>query len=187
MNQLKVITILLIVIFTASVLKTSTQLTQTPKTEEPENFTATIIKVVDGDTIDIKTQNRTDTVRILGIDTPETYGKNTPSEYYLENTSKNRRCLQKIGEKATQLVKNQTKNQKITVKTDPKSDERGTYGRLLAYIQNNQTDIGERLLQKGYARLYNSTFTKKLKYHKLQKKARTNNKGIWNPNCGAAE
>jgi micrococcal nuclease len=185
MNQQKTITILLIVIFTASVLKTGTELTQTSNTVEQENFTATTTKVIDGDTIDIQKPNgATDTVRILGIDTPETHGKNKPREYYLQNTSKNRRCLQKIGEKATQLVKNQTTNQKITVKTDPKADKRGTYGRLLAYIQKNQTTVGEKLLQKGYARLYNSTFTKKPSYTQLQKKARTNNKGIWNPKCG---
>lgn len=43
---------------------------------------ATIVKVVDGDTIEIDGEGRRATVRLIGIDTPETKRPNTPIECY---------------------------------------------------------------------------------------------------------
>ena len=185
MQTQKITTILLITLFTLSAVKTGLDITQNPTSTKLLNTTAQTTKVIDGDTIDIKKPNgQKDTVRTLGIDTPETQGQNKPKEYQLKNTSKNRRCLQKIGEKATRLVKNQTQNQTIQITQDPKADKRGSYGRLLAYIQTNQTDISKQLLQKGYARVYNTTFSRIDKYRKLETQSRREGRGIWSENCG---
>ena len=186
MNQEKVVTVLLIILFTASVMKTGLDINQGGQEAKPENFTAQTIQVVDGDTIDINRNGVEDTVRILGIDTPETQGQNTPTEFGLENTSENQRCLRKMGEKASQLAKNKLANKTIKVAIDPRSDRRGTYGRLLAYIEYNQTDLGEEMLEKGYARVYNSKFTKKQKYRTLETESRQKQTGIWNQTCGAS-
>lgn len=183
MNQEKVVTVLLIILFTASVMKTGLDINQGGQEAKPENFTAQTIQVVDGDTIDINRNGVEDTVRILGIDTPETQGQNTPTEFGLENTSENQRCLRKMGEKASQLAKNKLANQTINVVTDSESDLRGTYGRLLAYIEYNQTDLGQEMLRKGYARVYNSTFTRKQAYYNLEKQSREKGRGIWKESC----
>ncbi len=57
---------------------------------------AEIVEVVHGDTVDILRNVKQDTVRLLGIDTPEVYSQNKPSEFFLENTSKNRKCLREM-------------------------------------------------------------------------------------------
>jgi len=186
MNQEKAITILLITIFTLSIIKTGIDINPAKQENKTQNFTAKTIEVVDGDTIDINRNGVEDTVRILGIDTPETRGQNTPNEFGLKNTSKNRKCLRHIGEKATQLAKQKTFEKQIKIITDPKSDRRGNYGRLLAYIQYNQTSLGQKMLKKGYARVYNSTFTQKQKYRTLETESRQKQTGIWNQTCGAS-
>ncbi|MFM7878929.1 MAG: thermonuclease family protein, partial [Acidimicrobiaceae bacterium] len=43
---------------------------------------ATIESVIDGDTIVLRVQNQTETVRLLGVDTPETVHPSKPIECY---------------------------------------------------------------------------------------------------------
>ena len=43
---------------------------------------ATIVSVVDGDTIVLRVQDQTETVRLLGIDTPETVHPTKPIECF---------------------------------------------------------------------------------------------------------
>lgn len=152
--------------------------------QQPEpDQRAEIVEVVDGDTVDIN-RNEEDTVRVLGIDTPEVYSQNKPSEFFLENTSENRKCLRNMGEKASNFAKEKLANQTVKVVQDSKSDERGNYGRLLGYIEYNNTDLGEELLERGYARVYNSSFERKEKYRELETESRVEGRGIWNESCG---
>src|SRR4051812_42876384 len=43
---------------------------------------AFVVKAVDGDTIDVRIGDRTDTVRLLGIDTPETHHPTKPVQCF---------------------------------------------------------------------------------------------------------
>lgn len=153
--------------------------------EQETDQRAQITEVVDGDTVDILRNGGEDTVRILGIDTPEVYSENTPSEFFLENTSENRRCLRQMGENASTFAKERIANETVEVVKDSISDERGGYGRLLAYIEYNNTDLGEELLERGYARVYNSSFTRIEEYRELETESRKEGRGIWNESCGA--
>lgn len=145
---------------------------------------AEIIEVVDGDTVDINRNEEEDTVRVLGIDTPEVYSQNKPSEFFLENTPENRKCLRNMGEKASNFAKEKLANQTVKIVQDSKSDERGSYGRILAYIEYKNTDLGEELLERGYARVYNSSFERKGEYRELESESREIGRGIWNESCG---
>ena len=44
----------------------------------PDGANGRIVKVVDGDTVDVSMNGRTERVRLIGIDTPETKKPNTP-------------------------------------------------------------------------------------------------------------
>jgi micrococcal nuclease len=153
---------------------------QRPETDQR----AEIVEVVDGDTVDITRNGEEDTVRILGIDTPEVYSQNTPSEFFLKNTSKNRKCLKEMGEKASNFAKKKLSDQTVEVVQDSRSDDRGSYGRLLSYIEYNKTDLGEEILERGYARVYNSSFERKEVYRELETESREEGRGIWNESCG---
>jgi micrococcal nuclease len=175
----KKINLILATIFLLAAINTGLNYTSTPKSDKE----TVVMEVVDGDTLDIVTMDEVHRVRVLGIDTPEVHGKNTPNEFYLKNTSKNRKCLAKIGEKASNYAKQKVKGQKINLTKDPGSDNKGSYGRLLRYIEYNQTSLGKELLQKGYARVYNSSFSKINEYRQIEKQTRKQRKGIWNEDC----
>lgn len=146
-----------------------------------ENYNVTIVDVVDGDTIDITVNGREDTVRFLGVDTPETHAENVPSEFDLTNTSANRRCLRNYGGEATQFVENNL-DKTVEIKTDSEADRRGSYGRLLAYIYSGNTSVNRMLLEEGLARMYDSQFSKKEEYQGLEEEAREEGIGVWS--CG---
>ena len=65
--------------------------------------TATVSRVVDGDTLDVLLESgKTDRVRILGIDTPETFSSNKADEY---NGITDIECLDLWGTKLPYLPK----------------------------------------------------------------------------------
>lgn len=153
--------------------------------DSPESYNATLIEVVDGDTIDISTEGREDTVRLLGVDTPETHSSNKPEEFGLEDTTENRACLEINGEEAAEYLERNL-DTSIRVETDPSADRRGGYGRLLAYVYNSNTSINKQLLEKGLARVYTGKFSREKEYIQIEKEAKEKEKGLWScPNTVA--
>jgi micrococcal nuclease len=83
--------------------------------------TATVLKVVDGDTIDIRDDVRGRLrVRLLGIDTPE--------------TKKPGYTVGCWGPEATQFAESTMMGQRVALETDPTQDRTDRYGRTLAYL-----------------------------------------------------
>ena len=134
---------------------------------------ASLEEVVDGDTIN--TDNAT--VRFLGVDTPEISSRNIPSEYGMENDSQTVECLNRYGNKASEFVKNSTPND-ITLLYDRRSNNTGTYGRKLAYIQT-EGDITRKLIVKGLAGVYYSKSSRINEFKTWERIAKENNRGIW--------
>jgi len=151
----------------------------TPKSEEQaatsdlEKYhgkTFTIVNVIDGDTFDIDIPDgryeRT-RIRLLGIDTPETEGKQTSVMYF--------------GPEAAEFTKKLALGKTVTVYLDLPNPTRGKYGRLLAYVKLSDGGfLNEVLLTEGYAyvdsRFGHSFFNK---YRQLQSRARSGKKGMW--------
>ncbi len=75
--------------------------------------------VVDGDTIDVHIAGRTERVRLIGIDTPETKKPNTPVECYGPEASAYTTALLPVG---------------TTVRIERDVVGRDDYGRLLGYV-----------------------------------------------------
>jgi len=94
---------------------------------------ATVIKVVDGDTVILDDGT---TVRYLGIDTPEISVPVTPIECFgPEATAKNRELVEGKQVKLIRDLKNKDK-----------------YGRILRYVYVNDQFINVELVAGGYAR-----------------------------------
>jgi len=149
---------------------------------EKTSFEGNVTDVVDGDTVKITNSNGRETIRLLGVDTPETRSSNNPREYGIADSLQNRECLKDRGLKAGKFLESQVKNKTISVTTDPESDLRGDYGRLLAYIftDNSSNTINYMLVARGYARVYESNFGRQDKFIEAQRTAKENNLGIWN-------
>ncbi len=128
-----------------------------------------VSEVVDGDTIKLETG---ETVRYIGIDTPETKHPNKPVQCFGREAS----------QKNTELVE----GKQIFMEKDVTNTDR--YNRYLRYvyiINPEATDeaifVNEYLVEQGYARLY--TYPPDVKYDTLirdaEKTARKEERGLW--------
>ncbi len=127
----------------------------------------TVTHVVDGDTLDVTYSNgSTDTVRLLGVDTPESYGDNTPDEFEgVPTNDAGKACLADEGDDAKAFMTDELEGKQITLKFDSESDTRGYYGRLLAYVYYGGEDYNYELVHSGRARVYDSSFSESDSYY----------------------
>jgi micrococcal nuclease len=132
---------------------------------QPEDGRVT--RVVDGDTLHVQVDGRDETVRLLGIDTPELHKPATPVECGAREAS---RAMEKLAD-----------GRKVTLTTDPTQDERDRYGRLLAYaVTTGGTDLGEAILRRGWAEvaLFDGPFERLAQYRVAAANARHADRGV---------
>lgn len=111
----------------------------------PADGRATVEYVVDGDTIDVEIGGRTERVRLIGIDTPETKKPNSPTECFGPEASAFTTSLLPIG---------------TVVRIERDIVGRDGYGRLLGYVHivaaNDagpaDTFVNLEIIEQGYAR-----------------------------------
>jgi endonuclease YncB( thermonuclease family) len=139
--------------------------------DEPEAgapAAARIVRVIDGDTLVARAGGRRVTVRLLGIDTPETH----PGPAVCGGAAATRR-----------LARIAPPGGRVRLVTDPASgDIRDRYGRLLAYVEGPQGDLGERQLRAGLAHVYRyrgRRFSRLDRYRRAEAVARVRRHGSW--------
>ncbi len=141
---------------------------ETAPSEEP-SF-ATVIKVIDGDTISIEKDGVTETLRLIGINTPETVDPRKPVECF--------------GKEASSKAKELLEGKHIRFEQDSSQDIRDKYGRTLAYVfRDDGLFFNKTMIEEGYA--YEYTYEVPYKYQQefkvAQKTAEANQKGLWAP------
>lgn len=154
----------------------------TDTNQQPESRNATVLEVVDGDTIDVELADGSqDTVRLLGIDTPEVHADTTPGEFEgVPDTEAGQACLRAVGTNASAAVTERLSGSEIRLEFDPVADRRGGYDRLLAYVSHNETNLNYWLVERGYARVYDTEFTKADTFYAAESGAQAANRGVWN-------
>ena len=128
----------------------------------------TIHRYVDGDTIEVNMNGSVETVRFIGVDTPETHKPNTPVQCFGPNAADNTRVvISKFG--------------KVRLEADPLDTNRDRYGRLLRYVYlPDGTLLDEQIIQQGYGFAYLSfPFSKKAQFAADQSAAQAAKKGLW--------
>lgn len=151
--------------------------------EVAERMNVTVTRVIDGDTVEIEYTNGTeDTVRLLGVDTPETtLSRVSPDEYPgIENSTAGRDHLYEWGQRASTLATEELAGERVEIVVDAESDRRGYYGRLLAYVYVDGENFNQRLLVDGYARMYESQFSLDKEFTEIEQSAQTDLVGVWN-------
>ncbi|CAB4363889.1 MAG: thermonuclease [Actinobacteria bacterium] len=114
----------------------------TPPSRAPTDITAltpnaTLVKVVDGDTIDVLVHGRKERVRLIGIDTPETKKPNTPVQCFGPEASAFTAALLPKG---------------IALYLERDVEPRDPYDRLLAYVYlADGTFVNLEIVRQGYA------------------------------------
>lgn len=130
--------------------------------------TFTVVKVVDGDTIDIDIpdgKHAYTRIRLLGIDAPETTSEKSGIIHF--------------GPESAEYATNLVLGKQVTVYLEDRT--RGKYGRLLAYVQlSDDRFLNEVLVAEGFAyadlRFQYSYYRR---YQQLEASARRKNKGLW--------
>jgi micrococcal nuclease len=164
------------------------------RTELPDDaLVATVVEVVDGDTITLRFANGAcDRARLLGVDTPETYAENEPEEYEgVPATDLGRRCLDAWGRAATNFTTRVLLGERVTVAFDPNEPRRDRYDRLLVYVDRDASppSFDYRLVAEGYARVYDSEFVRRESFYAAEARAQDARRGLWtcrNPEEGLA-
>ncbi len=150
-----------------------------PPAASPAATTAKVLKaparvtsVIDGDTLKVRfAGGAAATVRLIGIDTPETKQPGTP--------------VQCGGRAATarmkQLALRRGKGRSVTITTDPTQDLTDRYGRLLAYVGAAGTDFGRTMVSSGWAKtyVYRLDFQRVSSYRRAQRAAKSARRGVF--------
>ncbi|NLV14185.1 lamin tail domain-containing protein [Haloarcula argentinensis] len=153
-----------------------------PAVDVPESaVTVTVTAVVDGDTIQIAYENGTgDTIRLIGVDTPEVHTENDPAEFEgVPETDAGASCLRGAGTNASSLVKQRLLGETVGLAFDPNLNRRGYYDRLLAYVVHDEALFNYRLVEAGNARVYDSEFTRADRFYAAEDAARSDRRGLW--------
>lgn len=131
---------------------------------------AQVTRVVDGDTIEVKTEEGIFKVRYIGMDTPETVDPRRPVACF--------------GKEASQENKKLVEGKTVYLSKDVSETDK--YGRLLRYVflKNNDGSmlfINDYLVKEGFAKVYTLPPDVKFadKFVQSQKEARENNRGLW--------
>jgi micrococcal nuclease len=103
-----------------------------------QTLSARVTRVVDGDTVAVRAAGGQDTVRYIGIDTPESVKPNTPVQCYAKAAS--HRNAELVAGRSVRLVVG--------------AEARDRYGRLLAYVYRADDGrfVNEELVAGGFAR-----------------------------------
>lgn len=134
-------------------------------TDQPGLYSVT--KFVDGDTIDVDMNGKTETVRFIGVDTPETHKPNAP--------------VQCFGPQAADYTKQLIGSNKVRLQADPLDTNRDRYGRLLRYIYlPDGTLVEQKIISEGYGFAYTQfPFEKSAEFKADEQAAKAANKGLW--------
>jgi micrococcal nuclease len=128
---------------------------------------ATVTRVVDGDTVRVSIEGRRDTVRYIGVDTPETHRPGTE--------------VQCFGPAATQYNRRLVAGRAVLLRTD--AEPRDRYGRLLAYVYRRSDGlfVNAALVRDGFAAILsippNVAHADELR--SLERRARLGGEGMW--------
>lgn len=145
--------------------------TPTARLTFPDGTTpATVLRVIDGDTIEVEVDGGTHKVRYIGIDTPETVDP--------------RRSVGCYGEEAS--AANKALVEGLTVGLEKDVSETDVFGRLLRYVWLNGDEmVNAVLVREGYAQ--SSAYPPDVRYQELfdglETEARSAGRGLWGPVC----
>lgn len=131
--------------------------------------TAQVVRVIDGDTIEIEGGQR---VRYIGIDTPESKHPNKPVECFSAEASK--RNAELVADKEIQMEQD--------------VNETDRYGRLLRYVYVDGQMVNETLVADGFAQAtaYPPDVKYQERFSELEIQAREQAKGLWGDVCYVA-
>lgn len=126
-----------------------------------------VIGFSDGDTVQVRMNGSPETIRFVGVDTPETHDP--------------RKAVQCYGKAASEYTKQLIGTQPVRLEADPLSTNRDRYNRLLRYVYLPDGRLVQaEIIKNGYGFAYTSfPFTRSDEFKSYETEARTGNRGLW--------
>ena len=127
-----------------------------------------VVEVVDGDTIKVSIDGKSETIRMIGIDTPESVHPTKP--------------VQCFGLEASNKTKSLLLNKNVKLLSDDSQGDKDKYNRMLRFVfLENGTNFNETMIKEGYG--YEYTYSKAYKFQtqfkNAEAEAKNNKKGLW--------
>lgn len=126
---------------------------------------APVTDVVDGDTIRVLLDGRTERVRLIGVDAPEVDHPDQPAECF--------------GEESALFTRRSLEGGRIHIEFDV--DRRDRFDRLLAYVFLDGELFNATLVSGGFAieRAYPPNLARQEELRRAETEARRNRRGLW--------
>ncbi len=137
-----------------------------------QNVYYPVTYVVDGDTFKVLIGGKGITVRMLGINTPETVDPRKAPECF--------------GHEASDETKRLLGGRKVQLHFNPHRELKDKYGRYLAYAyRDDGLFVNEELLKQGFAREYTfgTAYSFQREFRNIEVVAQKENRGLWGM-CG---
>ncbi|MBI5358429.1 thermonuclease family protein [Candidatus Amesbacteria bacterium] len=134
-----------------------------------------VVSISDGDTIKVLMNKKIETIRFIGVDTPETVDP--------------RRPVQCFGKEASNFTKKTLSNTNVKLESDFIAGDRDKYKRLLRYVfLEDGQNFNQVLIEEGFGHEYTYK-SQPYKYQNAFKRseinARENSRGLWAPDACA--
>lgn len=139
------------------------------------DLTGRVTRVIDGDTVRVESRGFETTVRLIGIDTPETRKPGAP--------------VQCFGPEASRRAQTLLSGKRVRLLGDPTQDTRDRFARLLAYVyvDGATRSVNAQLVEEGFAKVYvyrpSRPFRHTTAFLAAESRARTGRRGLWGPPC----
>jgi micrococcal nuclease len=134
---------------------------------QPSAIDAVVVRVIDGDTIQVRIGARLETVRYIGVNTPELHHP--------------MRGAEPGGREASAVNGEIVAGKRVRLELDVQTRDR--WGRLLAYVWVDTIMVNAELVRRGYAQVM--TVPPNVRYQGLflglERDARQARRGLWRP------
>jgi len=122
----------------------------------------TCVRVIDGDTIVLDGE---ETIRLIGVDTPETKDPRKPVQYF--------------GQEAYKFTRSLVEGKRVRIEFDQERVDK--HGRTLAYVYlEDGTFLNAEIIKQGYGFAYTQFPFKYLEeFRQYEREARENERGLW--------
>ncbi len=134
-----------------------------------------VIHVSDGDTIVVDLDGQIETVRLIGVDTPELGRQDRPA--------------QPMALEAARFARRMVGKKTVLLRPEPDRPDRDRYGRLLRYVLlQDGICLNAEIIKRGYGRaLLRYPFFRAKEFAVFERQARAARLGIWAGNKTASE
>jgi micrococcal nuclease len=140
----------------------------TPGTVLKPGPTCRVVRVVDGDTVVVQLDGRQTTIRLIGLDTPETVAPGRPVEGY--------------GKEASAYPREMVGGKSVRLEYEPAMRRVDKFGRTLAYLWTVPDGklVNLAIVEGGYGHAYTAfPFSMIERFRQAEREAREEERGLW--------